>query len=173
MARINRDLALAQKTDQSRWSDPESLEAAWDERASLAALFVPAGARVLDLGCGKMALQRFLPYGCIYRGCDLVARDAHTIVRDFNAGQFPAEAAAHADIITILGVLEYIPDAAAFFAHLRAANRDVVLSYCATDLSGSVDRASLGWMTHFSFIDLAELADRHGFRIACSMPCRC
>lgn len=55
--------------------------------------------------------------------------------------------------------------AQAFFAHLRANNRDVVLSYCATDLSGSVDRAALGWTTHFSFIDLAELADRHGFRI--------
>jgi hypothetical protein len=46
----------------------------------------------------------------------------------------------------------------------------VVLSYCAVDLSGSIDRASLGWLTHFSFLDLAELVDRHGFRIASTLP---
>jgi hypothetical protein len=33
-----------------------------------------------------------------------------------------------------------------------------------------VDRASLGWITHFSFLDLAQLFDRHGFRIESTMP---
>ena len=96
-------------------------------------------------------------------------RNAQTIVFDFNTGQFPTEAARDADIIVMLGVLEYIQDADAFFARLRSSNRDVVLSYCATDLS-SVDRASLGWITHFSFLDLAQLFDRHGFRIESTMP---
>jgi hypothetical protein len=170
MARINRDLALAGQTDRERWSNPASFETAWDGRAQLAAQFVPAGSRVLDLGCGQMALKRFLPLGCGYCGCDLVARDATTVVCDFNAGQFPTEAARAADLITMLGVLEYITDVGAFFTQLRASNRDVVMSYCATDLTGAVDRPSLGWITHFSFQDLAELVDRHGFRIAASMP---
>jgi hypothetical protein len=170
MGRIDRDRAVARMTDNARWSDPSSLEPAWDARAQLAAQFIPAGARVLDLGCGKMSLQRFLPHGCSYRGCDLVARDAQTIVCDFNMGQFPTEAATYADIIVMLGVLEYVTDTETFFAHLRSSSRDVVLSYCATDLSGTVDRASLGWLTHFSFEDLAELFDRHGFRIASTMP---
>lgn len=169
MVSINRDLALARKTDTARWSNPNSLQPNWDARAELAAQFIPGGTRVLDLGCGKMALERFLPYGCRYRGCDLVARNAQTIICDFNKGQFPTEAAGDADIIVMLGVLEYILDADAFFAHLRSSNRDVVLSYCATDLS-SVDRASLGWITHFSFLDLAQLFDRHGFRIESTMP---
>jgi hypothetical protein len=170
MVRIDRDQALARKTDKKRWSDPASLEPAWDARAELAAQFIPAGAHVLDLGCGTMSLRRYLPNGCSYRGCDLVARDGQTIVCDFNAGQFPAAAAADADIVTILGVLEYVTDAEAFFAHLRSSRRDVVLSYCATELSGSVDRASLGWLTHFGFQDLAELFSRHGFSIAATMP---
>lgn len=170
MVRIDRDRALMRQTDTARWSDPASLEAAWDARAELAAQFIPAGAHVLDLGCGAMSLRRFLPFGCSYRGCDLVARDADTIVCDFNAGQFPAEAAADADIITMLGVLEYIDDVEVFFAHLRASRRDVVLSYCATDLSGSIDRPSLGWLTHFSLRDLAELFGRHGFHIAATLP---
>jgi len=103
MGRIDRDRALARMTDNARWSDPSSLEPAWDARAQLAAQFIPAGARVLDLGCGKMSLQHFLPHGCSYRGCDLVARDAQTIVCDFNMGQFPTEAATYADIIVMLG----------------------------------------------------------------------
>jgi hypothetical protein len=170
MAAINRELALARQTDRKRWSDPASLEAAWDARARLASQFIPAGARVLDLGCGRMSLRHFLPHDCGYQGCDLVPRDTQTIVCDFNAGQFPTEAATHADIITMLGVLEYITDVDRFFGRLKASGRDVVLSYCATDLTPGRDRAALGWITHFSFQDLAELVDRHGFRIASSMP---
>ena len=33
-----------------------SLEQAWDARAEFAAQFIPAGARVLDLGCGRMSV---------------------------------------------------------------------------------------------------------------------
>ncbi|MFX6015289.1 methyltransferase domain-containing protein, partial [Acinetobacter baumannii] len=77
--------------------------------------------RVLDLGCGNMSLQRFLPFGCSYRGCDLVPRDPDTVVCDFNEGQFPTEAAGEADLITMLGLLEYIIDLEAFFAHLRTS----------------------------------------------------
>jgi hypothetical protein len=170
MVRIDRDQVLAQKTDRARWSDPAALEPAWDARAELASHFIPAGAHVLDLGCGNMSLQRFLPFGCSYRGCDLVARDPQTIVCDFNMGGFPTDAAADADIIAVLGVLEYVTDADAFFTHLRSAKCDVILSYCAVDLSGSLDRASLGWLNHFSFLDLSHLLDRHGFRIASTQP---
>jgi len=170
MVRIDREQALARQTDMARWSDPASLEPAWDARAEAAAGFVAAGTRVLDLGCGNMSLQQFLPFGCSYRGCDLVSRDSETFVCDFNKGQFPTEAAAESDLITMLGLLEYIADVDAFFADLRASRRDVVLSYCATDLSGALDRPALGWLNHLSFVDLAELFDRHGFRITATLP---
>ena len=135
MARINRNLALQKQTDIARWSDSESLEMAWDARAEFAAQFIPAGARVLDLSCGRMSVQRFLPNGCSYQGCDIVARDKSTVVCDFNAGEFPTQAAAEADIIVMLGVLEYVVDVESFFTHLRFCKHDVVMSYCATDLS--------------------------------------
>lgn len=170
MVQIDRDQAVARQTDRGRWSNPDAFEAAWDGRAELAAQFVPAGARVLDLGCGKMALRGFLPNGCFYRGCDLVTREADTVVCDFNQGEFPREAASEADIITMLGVLEYITDADAFFAKLRTTQRPLVLSYSATELTSSLDRPSLGWLSHFSFLDLAQLFDRHGFQITASTP---
>ena len=162
---INRNLALERKTDLMRWSNAASLEQAWDARAEFAAGYVTAGARVLDLGCGRMALRGFLPSTCGYQGCDLVAREEGTIVCDFNAGAFPADAAADADVIVMLGVLEYIADADAFFAKLRGSKCDIVLSYCPADFSAGVDRPALGWISHFGLADLAALFDRHGFRI--------
>ena len=153
------------KTDIARWSDAEALEQAWDARAEIAAAYVPAGARVLDLGCGRMALRGFLPKSCSYRACDLVARDPDTIVCDFNAGEFPVAAAADADVIVMLGVLEYIADADAFFERLRGSRCDLVLSYCATDFSAALDRPGLGWISHFGLADLAALFDRHGYRV--------
>jgi hypothetical protein len=170
MVRIDRELALAKKTDNVRWSNPASLEAAWDHRAELAAQFISSGARVLDLGCGKMALRRFLPFACSYWGCDLVSREADTVVCDFNRGEFPRQAAEQADIITMLGVLEYITDIDGFFSNLRATERPVILSYSAADLTSSLDRSSLGWLNHLSFVDLAELFGRHGFQITASSP---
>ena len=158
--------APAQTADLARWA----LAPAHDERAQLAAQFIPAGARVLEFNCGRRALQRYLPNGCGYRGCDLVARDEETIVCDLNAGEFPTEAATHADIIVMLGVLETIVDVDAFFTHLRCCKRDLILSSCATDLTGNCDRAALGWINHFSYFDLARLFDRFGFRIACTAP---
>ncbi len=164
-AYINRNLALEKKTDFGRWSSPELSEPAWDLRAEVAAGFVPAGSRVLDLGCGSMALKRFLPGGCTYQPCDLAARDDRTIVCDFNAGQFPSTAAADADVIVMLSLLEYIADVDALFTHLRHSQCDLVVSYNVTDLSGDIDRASRGWISHLSLMDLAVLFDRFGFRV--------
>jgi hypothetical protein len=58
---INRNLTLKKQTDLERWSNADALEQAWDLRAEMAAELIPAGARVLDLGCGRMALRKFLP----------------------------------------------------------------------------------------------------------------
>ena len=100
---------------------------------------------MLDLAAAECRSDGFLPNGCSYQGCDLVERDTGTVICDFNAGEFPTQAAGEADIIVMLGVLEYIVDVESFFTHLRFCKHDVVLSYCATDLTGGVDRAALGW----------------------------
>ncbi len=160
----------AAAADAARWSGVQTFEPAHDERAAFAAQFVPAGARVLELNCGRMALTRYLPHGCEYQGCDLTARDEATIVCDLNAGEFPTREALDADVIVMLGVLEAIVDVESFFTHLRFCKRDLILSYCATDLTGKCDRAALGWVNAFSFFELARLFDRYGFRIACTAP---
>jgi len=155
---VNRNLALETPTAIALPVGTEAAER--DLRAELAAQFVPAGARVLELG-GKPALQPLIPHGCIYTARDL-------------AGEFPAKAAAQADIIVMLGALEAVADAESLFTHLRFCRRDVVLSYHPTDFGEKKkqvrDRVSLGFVNHFSFYDLALLFDRHGFRIECTAP---
>jgi hypothetical protein len=46
------------RTDIARWSDAKALEQAWD--AEIAAAYVPAGVRVLDLGRGRIALRSII-----------------------------------------------------------------------------------------------------------------
>jgi hypothetical protein len=150
-------------TDTARWSDPAQLEAAWNARAAIAATYVPAGARVLDLGCGAMALEAKLPTGCSYIPCDLVARDARTIVCEFNRGEFPD--ATEADLIAALGVLEYIYDAPAFLKRLAARRCPVILSYCPRDFSQHADRGALGWVNAFSIEQLSQMLRAAGFSI--------
>lgn len=153
-------------TDVARWADASQLEAAWDVRAQRAADYIPAGATVLDLGCGRMALERFLPHECRYIPCDLVARDPRTVVCDFNAGQFPDAQAASADVVNLLGVLEYIYDPRAFLKHLRYWKRPVVMSYCATEAIGDRgQRRGLGWVNDLSLHELNNLFAHAGFAV--------
>ena len=70
----------------------------------------------------------------------------------------------------MLGALERIADVENLFTHLRFCKRDIILSYCATDLAKDLDRAALGFANHLSFYDLALLFDRYGFRIECTSP---
>jgi hypothetical protein len=167
---VESNLARTTTPNLAHWSSPQALEPAHDERAAFAAQFIPAGARVLELNCDRMALRRYLPNGCRYQGCDLIAREPDTLTCDLNAGEFPSDAARDADVIVLLGVLEHIVDVESFFTHLRFARRDIVVSYCATDLTGNCDRAALGWINNFSFFELATLFDRYGFRIECTAP---
>lgn len=155
-----RAAAAAGGTDRARWENAENLSAIWDERARLAAGLVPRGARVLDLGCGAMALERFLPPYCDYIPCDLVARDGRTLVCDFNAQEFPDPA--ECDVAVALGVLEYLADAPAFLRRLHQLGRTVVVSY---NLAGESppDRRALGWVNDYSRAEFGDLLRTAGF----------
>ncbi len=145
---VNRNLALEAPSAIALRMQPQ---ADADPRAALAAQFIAAGARVLELGRGG-ALQALLPNGCHYSICDPSA-------------DFPTKAAAEADIIVMLGALETVADAETLFTHLRFCKRDVLLSYHPTNLG-----RGRGFANHFNFYDLTLLFDRYGFRIECTTP---
>ncbi len=164
-----REPAPAVHTDTARWSNPANLEPAWDDRATQAAGFLPAGATVMDLGCGRMSLERALPPGCRYVPCDLVARDDRTLLCDFNRQPVPKPAGV--THIAALGVLEYLQEPRAFLGQLREFGVPVVLSYCPTDFTGHLDRRALGWINHLSLRELTEELSAAGFHLqSCLQP---
>lgn len=135
--------------------------------AFLIADFVPAGARVLDLGAKLPELHSLLPYGCAYMACGKAASREGVLPCDVEGGEFPVEAASGADIVVLHQMIERVADADALAAHLHEAGCTVILSCAPRDLA---DGAPHGTNTGFGFYELTRLFDRHGFRIECSAP---
>lgn len=163
---VNSNLALELPADTGRHSTVSEMIS--DPLAELAAQFIPSGARVFDLG-GNPALRGLLPAGCDYV-CGPARKKRGSRVVDLNADEFPTQAAFRSDVIVMLGMLERVADVESLFTHLRFCKRDLILSYCPTDLSKDCDRAALGFANHMSLCDLALLFDRYAFRIESTAP---
>ncbi len=156
------------RTDLERWSNPQNLDPTWRPRAHFVAGFVPPRVSLLDLGCGAMDIESFLPKETTYIPCDLVPRDDRTLVCDFNTEGIPQVPGV--GMVTVLGVLEYIQDVPKFIRSLRTFDVPALMSYCPTDLTSHLDREAQGWMNHFSLSSLGQLIESLGFKIRRSEP---
>jgi hypothetical protein len=153
------------ETDLKRWSDPRNLHESWNFRSQRAAAFVRPGASLLDIGCGKMAIEAFLPAGCCYIPMDVVARDERTIVCDLNVQAYPAVNGV--DHISMLGVLEYLNDPAAFWRWAAQKNVRLILSYIVFSPSFPLaKRREMGWVNDFGRDEIIAQAASAGFDLA-------
>jgi hypothetical protein len=118
---------------------------------------------VLDVGAGAMALERFLKPGCTYQPADLVERRPGCIVVDLNRGEFPDGAY---DVVTMLGVLEYVHDVDAALARALAAAPRLVVTYCSA-IAGAELRARrcAGWVNDLEQSQFEQALARAGWRI--------
>jgi hypothetical protein len=157
---VNSNLALELPADPDRQSTSSRTKS--DPRAELAAQFIPAGARVLDLGTSP-ALRTLLPNGCSYVGAGQSGKKRRARAADLSIDEFPTEAAMRADVIVMFGVLERVKDIESLFTHLRFCKRDILVSCHPTDLAKNGERAQ-------GLCDLALLFDRYGFRIESTAP---
>jgi hypothetical protein len=89
----------------------------WRERAELAAVFIRPGERVCDLGAGARPLKDCLPSETVYFAVDCIDELPGTHLADFNQSNFTLPPGP-IDVITALGVLNYIEDLDAFFSRL-------------------------------------------------------
>lgn len=154
---------IAQKaTDLARWSQVESLATQWDARAAMAAEFIPANVRVLDIGCGAMALESALKSGCRYFPCDVVERRPGCFVADLNRQQFPT---GRYDWITFLGVLEYIHDFEWPLSRARDAAANLLVTYCCFVGDDAISRRGLGWVNDLRQEEFEALLRRSGWRV--------
>ena len=136
-------LIARKATDVKRWAAFENLATHWDARAAMAADWIPAGSRVLDVGCGAMALGGLLKPGCSYFPADVVERGPGAFVADLNALEFPP---GQYDWVSFLGVLEYVHDLAWPLERAREAAPKLLVTYC-THVGGDVaPRRGMGWV---------------------------
>jgi hypothetical protein len=156
----------AGRTDTVRWSDPGQLEVAWRARALFAADFIPAGTRVLDIGCGDMTLEQYLPFGCTYVPCDVVRRDDRTTLLDLNREAPPAALLEGVDLVSMLGVWEYLYQPRVVLEAFAAAKKSILCSYCVTEWTSHVDRRALGWVNDFSSHEFTGMARDCGYTVA-------
>src|SRR4029079_7272252 len=119
---VNSNLALELPAGLDRRSTTSRAKS--DPGAEPAAHFIPAGARVLDLGASP-ALAALLPNGCNY-ATTTEAGKRRAPARDLNTDEFPTEAASRSDVIVMLGVLERVKDIETLFTHLRFCKRDII-----------------------------------------------
>lgn len=151
-------------SDVERWAQHMSLATQWDSRAERAAAHIPAGSRVLDLGCGAMALRHALKPGCTYVPADIVEREPGALVIDINKQEFPQGSY---DWITFLGVLEYIHSPAWPLMRAHTAAPNLLLTYCVDVSSGSAisQRRGMGWVNDFDLTGMRTVLSESGWKI--------
>ena len=165
---LTEGLITEKRTDIARWRDRGSLATQWDGRAEIAGGLIGADAgRVLDIGAGAMALKGFLGTGCEYLPADVVQRSPDCLVVDLNRQEFPL---GPADVVTLLGVLEYIHDPVWTLHRAAVVAPRLVVSYCA-DVSGDTAyRRGLGWVNDFTDLQFEALLREAGWRIERCAP---
>lgn len=161
--RETEDLIARKETDIARWSQFDSLASQWDARAAMAAEWIPAGMRVLDLGCGAMTLASVLKPGCSYFPADVVARRPDCFVVDLNRRQFPP---GEYDWVSFLGVLEYVHDIGWALREAREAAPNLLATYCTYDGGDISVRRGLGWVNDLARAEFESALTLAGWIIA-------
>jgi hypothetical protein len=150
-------------TDRERWENAASYERFWSDRSAAAAKLCRPGQWVCDIGCGMQRLRALLPPSCMYLPADLRPWNNAVEVCDLNAGLLPERHLARCNVVTLLGVIEYIFDPARLLIGLGRRAETVVLSYNCTELA-DVDRAGFGWVNALTSEAVVDLLRQAGFR---------
>ena len=148
------------------WKDIEYFDPGWEERVALMAQFIESGKSVLDLGCGKMHLRKYL-VNCTYYPVDYTKRSEDCIICDFNKREFPA---IKPNIVFISGCLEYVKPYRWFITSACRQSERIIISYCTTDkFTDRRERESLAWVNHLSEEKILGLFKTNGFKLSHSL----
>jgi hypothetical protein len=135
------------------------------ERSRLVASFIPVGGCcVVDVGCGSMRVEAYLPPGTRYIPVDVAKRDERTVIVDVDTTPLPDLGA---DVVVALGLLEYLNDVPAF---LRQVHCNAVITYAPYEHMPNRDRAASGWKNSYTVASLSALVEASGFEITDLIP---
>lgn len=153
-------LIFHKKSDIERWSKAAAVAPKWDQRARRIADRIPAGAKVLDIGCGNELLAGFLHQECHYTGADVVKRTNDTVLIDVNDNKWPV---GNWDVAVAAGVLEYVYDLDAFFAGIATCAPRVLLTYHISnsdEVASKLVRLENGWLSNYRNSQIITAAEK-------------
>lgn len=139
----------------------------WAERSAFAAKLIPPGLRIMDVGCGGMYFEKYTA-PALYRPVDVAARDARTRIHDLNAAALPADWIDEVDLVSFLGVLEYVNDPACHLRQIAGRGRAVLCTYNVAERRSRRDHVR--WTTGLDTGDFEETLRGCGFRIERRLP---
>ena len=165
-ARVKEFIA-AKASDPHHWTDQQRLRDGAAERAKFAARLVPDGKRILNVGCGAMALRTAIGGRGHYTPADIVPWTPECLVIDLNQGIFPEGSY---DCIAMLEVLEFVHDVASVFGWAANTVEQLICSYRFSPRGNSsretgIGRHRRGWVNDFSEDQFHGLLSDAGWRI--------
>ena len=106
----------------------------WDLRARHISFLLDQPTKVLDLGCGNMLIEKYLPDNTVYVPCDIKSRNEHCLVCDFEHDELPSvNDVSH---IVSLGVINYLKEPDFFLRQLARYKAELLLTFKPKDLPG-------------------------------------
>ena len=162
----------ALRNDIKRFNCGEQNDAAWVDRAEIAAEFISQASRsaakpqtVADIGCGDGKLGRILAQrgeNISYRGYDLVPQSENVTRFNVDTDRLPKF-----DIAVLLGVLEYSADIRIPLKMLAETATSLVISHAVSDYRKMSVTAlkRMNWKTHLSSDEFSEKLTEAGFSI--------
>ena len=148
-------------TDYSRWSRLDSCSNGWIDRTVRIATLIESEQKVIEFGCGKMALKSMLGDSCRYTPSDIVSRSPDTLICDLNVAILPTFFP-YNDVAIFSGVLEYIYDLPRLARWLTTIVHTVIVSYASH--GNAEERVSNGWVNSYTLAELVEIFAHAGFR---------
>ncbi len=142
-------------------------------------LALPPSGRLLDVGCGNGALLR--TFAAEFPSWELVGVDrsesgADAVLAIPGVEQFvvggPADAPGRYDLISLVHVLEHVPDPITFLSEIAAklTQRGAVLIDAPSFAANPFDLAVVDHVAHFSLATLRELTRRAGYEFRTYSP---
>jgi len=151
------------------------------ERARAVAPYFKSGDKILDLGCGAMAVRRVLPEKCRYTPADLVGRASDCYLIDLNQAYsfvdelFPAAPTVDGrfEWVTLLETLEFVHDIPRVFERARKSSGGLLFTYRTVESAPGTpldpatvkERRRAGYFTDFSAGQIEAMARGKGWTI--------
>ena len=147
-----------ERRDSGSWNPSRK----WDLRADYAAAFIPKGLAIMDVGCGSMYFEKSAR-PCYYLPVDIEARDERMRVHNLDDAPLPSEWIEAVDLVSFLGVFEYVTDPAAHLRHVAAHGRPVLCTYNVAERRNS--RSYTNWVSTLDTDAFEQALTEGGFTI--------